>query len=89
MVPFVQALCGVYSDDFNYSSTQKLLQGGLQQQVEKACRGSSITSSITSYNSSTFNTWNASLHNHSSLDSHFHQTKLSASKKVNNIEDEM
>merc|ERR1719237_534936 len=60
---YAQALCGVYSDDFNYSSTQKLLQGGLQQQVEKACRGSSITSSITSYNSSTYNTWNASLHN--------------------------
>ena len=25
----------MYSDDFNYSSSQKLLQGGLQQQLEK------------------------------------------------------
>jgi len=73
---YAQALCGVYSDDFNYSSSQKLLQGGLQQQVEKACRGSPITS----YNSSisSCNTWN----NHSSLDTHFHQTKFSASKKA-------
>ena len=72
----MQALCGVYSDDFNYSSSQKLLQGGLQQQLEKACRGTTITS----YNSSisTTNTWN----NHSSWDAHLHQSKLSASKKV-------
>merc|ERR1719331_1540745 len=62
---YAQGLCGVYSDDFNYSSSQQLLQ---------ACRGNPITSSI----SSSCNTWN----NHSSLDTHFHQTKLSTSKQA-------
>merc|ERR1719331_714629 len=75
---YAQGLCGVYSDDFNYSSSQKLLQGGLQQQLEKACRGNPITPYNSSISSSC-NTWN----NHSSLDTHFHQTKLSTSKKGN------
>jgi len=75
---YVQALCGVYSDDFNYSSTQKLLQGGLQQHLEKACRGISSSNSSCNLWTNT-NTWNTTPHN---LDTDLHQAKISASKKA-------